>query len=114
MQYGTVLMFLFVAVVFAVGGIVVNLFIGPHKPGKEKNTVYECGIDPTGDARIRYSIRFYVFALMYVIFAVEAAFLIPWAVVFKTVPGIMVLIEALIFIGILILGLAYAWEKGEL
>lgn len=114
MEYGTLLVFLGVALVFVAGGIIVNRLLMPSKPSIEKSMTYECGVDPYCDAQIRYNIRFYVFALMYVIFAVEAVFLIPWAVVFKSIAGWMPLIEAGIFILILILGLAYAWKKGDL
>ena len=114
MEYGMILMFLFVAIVFVAGGIIVNRLLMPNNPTKEKLLTYECGIDPVGDAHIRYNIRFYVFALMYVIFAVEAAFLIPWAVVYKQLPGLFPLVEVLIFLVILVLGLAYAWKKGGL
>ncbi len=115
-EYGTLLTFLLFAMVFVAGGLIVNQLLMPHRPTEEKETTYECGIDPVGDAHIRYNIRFYVFALMYVIFAVEAAFLIPWAVVYKRLAeyGWFPFIEVLIFLFILILGLAYAWNKGEL
>ena len=114
MEYGMLLMFLIFGCIFVVGGVAVNYLIMPSKPNAEKNMTYECGIDPQGDANIRYNIRFYVFALMYVIFAVEAAFLIPWAVVYRSLDGWFPLVEVAIFIFILVLGLAYAWKKGEL
>ena len=114
MQYGMLLMFMAVAIVVVAGGIIVNWLLMPYKPSKEKQMTYECGVDPVGDAHVRYNLRFYVFALLYVIFAVEAAFLFPWAVVFRKLTGLMPLAEVLIFIFILVLGLAYAWKKGEL
>jgi NADH-quinone oxidoreductase subunit A len=114
MQYGMLLMFMVIAVVVVAGGIIVNWLLMPYKPTKEKQMTYECGVDPVGDAHMRYNLRFYVFALLYVIFAVEAAFLLPWAVVFRRISGMMPLVEALIFIFILVLGLAYVWKKGEL
>lgn len=114
MEYGMLFTFLMVAIIFTGAGIVVNYLLMPSKPNKEKNTIYECGIDPSGDARIRYNLRFYIFALMYVVFAVEAVFLIPWAVIYKKITGWFPLIEGLIFILILILGLFYAWKKGDL
>jgi NADH:ubiquinone oxidoreductase subunit 3 (subunit A) len=114
LAYGTFLVFLGFAVVMVIGGVVVNYLLMPYHPGAEKRTTYECGLDPIGEAQVRYSLRFYVFALMYVVFAVEAAFLLPWAVVYRTMSGFMPLTEALIFIFILVLGLAFAWEKGEL
>jgi NADH-quinone oxidoreductase subunit A len=86
----------------------------PYKPNNEKLSTYECGNDPVGDAQIRYQFRFYVFALLYVIFAVVAAFLFPWAVVFKKIQGILPFTAFLIFIVVIVLGLIYAWNKGEL
>ena len=116
MEYGMLLMFILFAIFFVAAALMVNWLVMPHNPTKEKNTIYECGVDPVGDAHVRYNIRFYVFALMYVIFAVEAAFLIPWAVVYKKLiqAGWFPLVEVLIFLFVLVLGLAYAWKKGEL
>jgi NADH-quinone oxidoreductase subunit A len=114
LAYGTFLVFIAFAFIFVIGGVVVNYLLMPVKKVKGKYTTYECGIDPIGNAQIRYSMRFYVFALMYVVFAVESAFLFPWAVVYKQMAGLMPLIEVLIFIFILVLGLAFAWKKGEL
>ena len=116
MEYGMLLMFIAFAIVFVVAALIVNWLVMPHNPTKEKNIIYECGVDPEGEAHVRYNIRFYVFALMYVIFAVEAAFLIPWAVVYKRLveTGWFPLVEVIIFLFILVLGLAYAWKKGEL
>ncbi|MFP4466850.1 MAG: NADH-quinone oxidoreductase subunit A [Candidatus Goldiibacteriota bacterium] len=114
MEYGMLLTFLLFGIFFTAAGVVMNYLIMPNKPSEEKNTTYECGIDPKGDAHIRYNLRFYVFALMYVIFAVEAVFLIPWAVVYKELSGWYPFVEVLIFILVLVLGLVYAWKKGEL
>jgi NADH-quinone oxidoreductase subunit A len=114
MDYGYVLMFIFLGVAIVAGGIIINWLLMPYKPTQEKLTTYECGQDPVGDAQIRYRFRFYVFALLYVIFAVEAAFLLPWAIIFKKLTGLVPFIEALIFIVILVFGLVYAWKKGEL
>ena len=108
------LAFLLFAVIFFVGGVAVNWLLMPYKPTPQKLMTYECGIDPVGDAKVRYNLRFYVFALMYVIFAVEAVFLLPWAVIYRKLSGLLPLVEALIFLFILVLGLAYAWKKGEL
>ena len=114
MEYGMILMFLLFAVIFVAGGVIVNRLLMPRKPNDIKESTYECGVDPVDNAIIRYNIRFYVFALMYVVFAVEAAFLFPWAVVFRAIPGMLPLIEVLVFIFILVLALAYAWKKGAL
>jgi NADH-quinone oxidoreductase subunit A len=114
MEYGTLLMFLVVAVLFGATGMAVNRMLMPHKPNSIKNATYECGIEPTGTEHLRYNVSFYLFALVYVVFAVEAAFLFPWAVVFRQMSGLLPLVEAVLFIFILVLALAYAWSKGAL
>lgn len=114
MEYGTLLIFILFGIIFGVGGLIANAVIRPNHPGPVKNATYECGMEPIGDALIRYNIRFYVFALLYVVFAVEAVFLFPWAVVYSSLAGLFAFVEVLIFLFILVLGLAYAWTKGAL
>ena len=114
MEYGTILVFLAVAMLLGVTALGVNRLLMPFRPNQVKNATYECGNEPIGDAQIRYNVRFYIFALLYVVFAVEAAFLFPWAVVFRSIEGMLPLGEAVVFIGILVLALAYAWRKGAL
>lgn len=114
MEYGTILAFLAVAMLLGVSALGVNRLLMPFRPNRVKNATYECGNEPVGDAQIRYNVRFYIFALLYVVFAVEAAFLFPWAVVFRQIAGMLPLTEAVIFLGILVLALAYAWRKGAL
>jgi NADH:ubiquinone oxidoreductase subunit 3 (subunit A) len=114
MGYGTLLSFLIVAILFGVAAIAVNRLLSPHRPSKVKNATYECGNEPTGDAQVRYNIRFYTFALLYVVFAIESAFLFPWAVVFRAIEGLLPLFAALAFLAALVLALAYAWRKGAL
>ena len=87
--------------------------IRPHNPYKEKSMPYECAEDPIGDSWIKFNNRFYIFALMFVIFDVEVVFLFPWAVAFGEL-GLFALIEMVIFIFILLFGLFYAWKKGVL
>ena len=87
--------------------------IRPSRFSEEKLTTYECGEDPTGNAWIQFNIRFYVFALIFVVFDVEAVFLLPWAVVFREL-GALAYVEGLVFIAILIVALAYVWRKGDL
>lgn len=110
----TLFIFILFGIIFGVGGLIANAVLRPSHPSPVKNSTYECGVAPIGDANIRYNLRFYVFALLYVIFAVEAVFLFPWAVVYNTIAGLMPFIEVMIFIFILVLGLAYAWTKGAL
>lgn len=114
MEYATVLVFLGMALLLGASALGVNKLLMPFHPNSVKNATYECGNEPTGDAQVRYNVRFYIFALLYVVFAVESAFLFPWAVVFRDIEGLMPLGEVAIFIGILVLALAYAWRKGAL
>lgn len=105
----------FVAV--AIGFLVVNLLvwkvIRPSRYSEEKLTTYECGENPTGSAWIQFNIRFYVFALIFIVFDVEAVFLLPWAVVFRQL-GPLAFVEGLVFIAILVVALTYVWRKGDL
>ena len=87
MEYGTILAFLAVALLLGASALGVNRLLSPFRPNRVKNATYECGNEPVGDAQIRYNVRFYIFALLYVVFAVEAAFLFPWAVVFRQIAG---------------------------
>jgi NADH:ubiquinone oxidoreductase subunit 3 (subunit A) len=106
---------IFVAV--AIGFLVVNLLvwkvIRPSRYSEEKLTTYECGENPTGSAWIQFNIRFYVFALIFIVFDVEAVFLLPWAVVFRQL-GPLAFVEGLVFIAILVVALTYVWRKGDL
>lgn len=102
-----------VVVAFLVTNLVLWRIIRPSRHSEEKLTAYECGENPTGSAWIQFNIRFYVFALIFVIFDVEAVFLIPWAVVFKRL-GWLAFAEGLVFIGILVVALVYVWRKGDL
>ncbi len=85
----------------------------PHRSGAERRTTYESGMEPIGGAWIQFNIRYYMFALVFVIFDVETVFLYPWAVAFSQL-GVLAFVEALIFIAILVIGLVYAWRKGAL
>ena len=85
--------------------------VRPSRRGPERRTTYESGMEPIGGAWIQFNIRYYMFALVFVIFDVETVFLYPWAVAFHRL-GLLAFIEALIFIAILIVGLVYAWRKG--
>ncbi len=104
-------------IVFVAGGLLFPIIsfgiarlLAPHNPTPEKLTTYECGVPVIGDSRVRFPVHYYVFALLFVVFDVETAFLYPWAVVFKQL-GLFALVEALIFIAILVVGLVYAWKK---
>ena len=113
MDYFFILLFIGLAVVFVCGGLLFSYLIAPHRPNKLKNSPYECGETPVGQALVPFNVGYYLFALLFLIFDVEAAFLYPWAVVLKIV-GVAGLVEIGIFLLVLILGLAYAWRKGAL
>ena len=112
-SYSSVLAFIVVALGFLVVNLLVWKVLRPSRFSEEKLTTYECGENPTGSAWVQFNIRFYVFALIFIIFDVEAVFLLPWAVVFREL-GLLAFVEGLVFIGILLVALAYVWRKGDL
>ena len=112
-NYVPIFIFLLVAFAIAAGTLVVASIIRPKNPSKTKLMPYECGIDPVDDARKRYTIRFYIVAILFVVFDVETIFLFPWAVQFKAL-GMFGFLEMLVFLGILIVGYIWIWKKGAL
>ena len=109
-----VAIFIGLAIVLLVAPLIIQYLVSPrfNKQG-DKLEIYECGELPEGSAWVQFNIRFYVVALIFIIFDVEVVFLFPWAVVFKDL-GLIALVEVMIFLGILIVGFAYVWMKGEL
>ena len=105
----------FLLIALALGYILVTLprWLAPREPGDLKARTYECGEVPVGEPWVRFRVEYYIFALVFVVFDVEAVFLYPWAVVIKSI-GVYGLVQMGLFIGILVLGLAYAWRKGVL
>ncbi|MBL4678139.1 MAG: NADH-quinone oxidoreductase subunit A [Mucilaginibacter sp.] len=121
-EFGKILIFLIVGTL-AIGGLFfANRFLSPRNPNPEKLSTYECGEEPTGNAWLPFNSRFYVIALVFLLFDVEMVFVFPWATVFGDKQliaadnrwGSISLTEMFIFLGILILGLAYVWIKGDL
>ena len=112
-QHASVLVFLLVIVGLLAFVLVLWKVIRPQRFSEEKAATYECGEEPVGSAWVQFNIRFYVFALIFIIFDVEAVFLLPWAVVFRDL-GPLAYLEGLLFIGILVVALAYVWRKGDL
>jgi NADH:ubiquinone oxidoreductase subunit 3 (subunit A) len=112
-SYSAVLTFTVVIIGFLIVNLVLWWIIRPKRHSEEKNTTYECGENPQGSAWIQFNIRFYVFALIFIVFDVEAVFLFPWAVVFRSL-GLLAFLEGLVFIGILVVALTYVWRKGDL
>ncbi|NCO68235.1 MAG: NADH-quinone oxidoreductase subunit A [Nitrospirae bacterium CG_4_10_14_0_8_um_filter_41_23] len=109
-EYLPVLIFIIIATAFGLGALVIGTVFRPKKPYPDKLMPYESGVTPIGEPRYRFSIRFYVIAMLFVVFDVEAVFIYPWAVVFDKI-GIYAFIEMVIFIGILLIGYIYAWKK---
>ena len=109
-QYVTIGIFAIAGVVIVLGTIAVSRLLRPHLPHSEKLTTYESGIDPIGRGWSQANVRYYIFALLFVVFDVEAVFLFPWAIVFERL-GTQAFIEMLIFIGILAIALVYAIKK---
>lgn len=112
-NYLIVLVFLCLGVLLPIVALTAGKILRPYKPSEEKYTTYESGLDPFHDSRVQFNVRYYIFALMFVIFDVETVFLYPWAVAYEKL-GLFALIEMLIFVLMLILGLVYAWKKGVL
>lgn len=111
--YDAFLGFLLVALAVPILALLTNQTIAPKSRNGERELTYESGMEPVGGAWIQFNIRYYMFALVFVIFDVETVFLYPWAVAFNRL-GLLAFIEALIFISILVVALAYAWRKGAL
>ena len=93
--------------------IFIASLLAPKKPTPLKNSIYECGIETVGESRIQFRAQYYIFALIFLIFDVEAVFLFPWAVAYNQLTLFMV-VEGILFVGILVGGLMYAWKKGAL
>lgn len=93
--------------------IVMSALIGRHKVTREKDQAYECGMDPTGDAREPFSVQFYMVALVFILFDIEAIFLYPWALVYRRL-AVFGFVEMVLYIIILLVGYVYLWKKGAL
>ncbi len=112
-RYFPVLVFVFVALGFGVVTLLLSYVVQPKYPEPEKLSTYECGSEPFSDARMPFPVRYYIFAMLFVIFDVEIIFLYPWAVVFNKI-GLIGLLEMLMFIGLFLVAYTYAWRKGAL
>ncbi|HTK82207.1 MAG TPA: NADH-quinone oxidoreductase subunit A [Bacteroidota bacterium] len=112
-DFGRVLVFFIIGAIFVAGGFVMSWIIRPRRGYPNKLTSYECGEEPIGSSWIKFNIRFYVVALIFLVFDVEVVFLFPWAVVFQKL-GMFAFLEMLVFLAILLIGYAYVWAKGDL
>jgi NADH-quinone oxidoreductase subunit A len=112
-QYLPVLVFILVGA--AVGAVLVGIgfVLAPHRPDAEKGSAYECGFEAFEDARMKFDVRYYLIAILFIIFDLEIAFLFPWAVALDKI-GMTGYIAMLVFLGILVIGFIYEWKKGAL
>ena len=112
-EYLPTLLFLIVATGIGIALILVGNFLGPKRPSAEKLSPYECGFPAFEDARMQFDVRYYLVAILFIVFDLEIAFVFPWAVVFREL-GVFGLVEMGVFLALLVLGFAYAWKKGAL
>ena len=112
-DYLSIILFLIIALGMSVGFILVNFIFSPKNPDPEKLSAYECGFDAFDDSRMEFDIRFYLVAILFIIFDLEIAFLFPWAVSLGEI-GIFGFISMMIFLSILTIGFIYEWKKGAL
>lgn len=105
----------FVILGIGMGGIllIAGRFVGPHKPDSQKNSPYECGFEAFDDARMQFDVRYYLIAIIFILFDLEVAFLFPWALVFREL-GMYGFVIMAVFLSILIAGFIYVWKKGAL
>src|SRR5689334_24448446 len=115
-KFFPVFLFILVTLVFGVMTLLVSYFVQPKYPEPEKLSAYECGSEPFSDARMPFPVRYYIFAMLFVIFDIEVIFLYPWAVVFTDINKVSVigLVEMMIFIALFLVAYVYAWRKGAL
>ena len=115
-DYLPVLVFILFGLAFGAAPLIAGRFIAPHRPGEAKNSAYECGFEAFEDARMKFDVRYYLVAILFIIFDLEIAFLFPWAVVLSERPGIGMFgyLAMVAFLGILVVGFIYEWKKGAL
>jgi NADH:ubiquinone oxidoreductase subunit 3 (subunit A) len=112
-QYAFIGVFAIVCFALPIIGLVVSWLLRPKKPNPAKNATYECGMETLGDTWVQFKAQYYLYALIFVVFDVEAIFVFPWAVAYRKLP-LYALVEMLVFVAILLGGLLYAWRKKAL
>ena len=112
-EYLPILIFLFIALIFASVMMTAGFFFGGSNPDSEKNSPYECGFEPFEDSRMKFDVRFYLVAILFIIFDLEVAFLFPWAVSLGSI-GLLGFWSMMIFLGVLTVGFIFEWKKGGL
>ena len=112
-EYFPILLFILVGVGVGVAPMVLGKLLGPSRPDPEKNSPYECGFEAFEDARMKFDVRYYLVAILFILFDLEIAFLFPWAVALNDI-GMAGFLAMMLFLGILVVGFAYEWAKGAL
>ena len=117
--YFPVFVFILIGVVFGIMPVVMGMMVAPHRPDAEKLSPYECGFEAFEDARMKFDVRYYLIAIIFILFDLEVSFLLPWATIFKEIVATdsvrwFGFAEMLVFIAVLVVGYAYAWARGAL
>jgi NADH-quinone oxidoreductase subunit A len=112
-NYLPIMIFIAIGIAIGVLPILAGFLLAPHKPDSEKLSPYECGFEAFEDTRMRFDVRYYLVAILFIIFDLEIAFLFPWAIVLESI-GLFGFVSMMIFLGILVIGFIYEWKKGAL
>jgi len=112
-EYFPILLFILVGLAVGVIPVVLGALLGPHRPDPEKNSPYECGFEAFEDARMKFDVRYYLVAILFILFDLEIAFLFPWAAVLGEI-GLFGFVSMMVFLAILVVGFVYEWKKGAL
>jgi|TARA_B110001452_G_C14984225_1_gene344070 NADH-quinone oxidoreductase subunit A len=112
-DYLSIILFLFIALALSVGFVIVNFLASPNNPDPEKLSAYECGFEAFDDSRMEFDVRFYLVAILFIIFDLEIAFLFPWAISLGNI-GTLGFFSMIVFLGVLTIGFIYEWKKGAL
>lgn len=118
-NYFPILVFILIGVVFGIAPVISGLLLAPHRPDGEKLSPYECGFDAFEGARVKFDVRYYLIAILFILFDLEVAFLVPWATIFKEIAATdsvkwFGFLEMIVFMAILVVGYVYAWARGAL
>ena len=112
-DYLSIIIFLFIALIISIGFVLINFISAPNNPDPEKLSAYECGFDAFDDSRMEFDVRFYLVAILFIIFDLEIAFLFPWAITLGKI-GVFGFWSMMIFLAVLTIGFIYEWKKGAL
>ena len=112
-EYLSIIIFLFISLFLSIGFVIANFLASPSNPDPEKLSAYECGFEPFNDSRMEFDVRFYLVAILFIIFDLEIAFLFPWAISLGNI-GALGFWSMMVFLGVLTIGFIYEWKKGAL